>query len=253
MAKILAVDDELKTRELLYEAFHQKGHDVETAVNAGQALSVISKQTFDLIILDNSMPGESGVSLLKKIRASQNKVPVVIYSGHITAQIEKEARAEGANEVLSKDLKLDILSDRIEKILKAQGKTSEVSRSKKDKLLLIVDDEQGIREMLMKFFGSRSYRMLEARNGEEAVQLVRLQRPTIALLDMHMTGMDGLTTLKKLLEIHPELGVVMATGDANDQMLKQAMELGAYGYVLKPFDFLYLELVVMSKFAIAED
>ena len=73
MAKILAVDDESKTRELLYEAFHGKGHEVTTAINADQALSVIGRQTFDIIILDNSMPGESGVSLLKKIRASGSR------------------------------------------------------------------------------------------------------------------------------------------------------------------------------------
>ncbi len=65
-------------------------------------------------------------------------------------------------------------------------------------------------------------------------------------------GMDGLQTLKKLLEIHPTLGVVMAAGEGNDEMVLRAMSVGAYGYVLKPFDFLYLELVVASKLSIAE-
>ena len=64
--------------------------------------------------------------------------------------------------------------------------------------------------------------------------------------------MDGLATLERLLEINPKLGIVMVTAVQDDEKIKKALELGAYGYVVKPFDFLYLELVVMSKLAIAE-
>ena len=70
---------------------------------------------------------------------------------------------------------------------------------------------------------------------------------------MNMGGMNGIETLKKILALHPTLGVVMATGNENDEKVRSAMELGAYGYVLKPFDFLYLELVVAAKFSIAEN
>ncbi|GEM_PF-6752591 len=73
----------------------------------------------------------------------------------------------------------------------------------------------------------------------------------VGLLDVVMPGLGGLATLKKLLEIDPKLGVVMATGQQDDQTVKQAIELGASGYVLKPFDLLYLELVVLSRLMIA--
>lgn len=65
--------------------------------------------------------------------------------------------------------------------------------------------------------------------------------------------MDGLATLEELLKIRPKLGVVMSTVDKDDEKVKRVVELGAYGYILKPFDFLYLELVVMSKLVIAEN
>ena len=253
MAKILVADDELGIRELLYQVFREKGHEVTTAINAHQAVGMVSSQPFDLIILDNSMPGETGVSLLKKIRSSRNQVPIVIYSGFITAELEKEARSAGATEVLGKGLDIDILSNRIGQILKAGGRLLETSGNSQDKLILVVDDEPSIRKLLSDFFRLKNYRTLEAANGNEAIQLAISQKPTVALLDMHMPGMDGLATLKQLLEIAPKLGVVMATAEQNDEMVKKAMKLGAYGYVLKPFDFLYLELVVMSKLFIAEN
>ncbi|MCK5178924.1 MAG: response regulator, partial [Candidatus Omnitrophica bacterium] len=93
---------------------------------------------------------------------------------------------------------------------------------------------------------------LEAQNGEEAVQLARSEDLSVVLLDMNMPGMDGLATLEKLKKMNDKLGVVMITGDQDDEKVKKAIELGAYGYVLKPFDFLYLELVVLSKLVIAE-
>jgi len=67
-----------------------------------------------------------------------------------------------------------------------------------------------------------------------------------------MPVMDGLTTLEKLLEMKPGICVVMVTGRQDDDKVKKALELGAYNYVLKPFEFLYLELVIKSKLGSAE-
>ena len=105
---------------------------------------------------------------------------------------------------------------------------------------------------MREFFNRKGYKTQEARSGEEAVRLARAEKISVVLLDIKMPGMDGLDTLKNLLEINPKLGVVMVTGVQDDEKVKKAIELGAYGYVLKPFDFLYLELVVMSKLIIAE-
>jgi len=63
--------------------------------------------------------------------------------------------------------------------------------------------------------------------------------------------MDGLETLKRLKAVSPGTGVVMVTGEEADTKVKMAVAQGAYGYVLKPFDLLYLELVVTAKLTIA--
>jgi two-component system, response regulator, stage 0 sporulation protein F len=252
MSKILVVDDELGLREALYYAFSKRGHTVTTAINNEHAMELMSMQPFDLIILDVVMPGEYGTVLLKTIRNSGNKVPVVIYSVKVDANLEKDAKRLGANEVLHKSVSLDVLMDRTEKVLRSAGKAPQPAAGAKKKLL-VVDDEVPVRQILMLFFQKKGYEVFEAASGEEALERLASIDPDIVLLDMHMGGgMSGIETLRKIREEYPKLGVVMATGDEDDRAVREAMEIGAYGYVLKPFDFLYLELVVASRLSIAQ-
>lgn len=251
MARILVVDDEMAFREALHHTFNKRGHEVMTAMNTDHASSLMASNTFDIIILDLLMPGELGTVLLMKVRASGNRIPVVIYSVKVDATIEKEMRQAGANEVLHKSVSLEVLADRTETVLRSSGRLSH-GLSEGKKRLLVVDDDVAVRRTLVLFFGRKGYEVMESSSGEDAVDRIGSQVPDIVLLDMHMGGMDGLQTLKKIRQIQPKLPIVMATGDENDEMVREAMEHGAYGYVLKPFDFLYLELVVASKLSIAQ-
>jgi len=252
MAKILIVDDEIQIRELLRKAFAREGYEVSSVPTAEQALELIFRQPFDILLLDVRLPGESGLSVLKKVREHQKDVPVVIYTGALTPELEKEAREAGANEVLSKDIDILQLVAQIGKIVKAKDKIFKSPIERGEKTLLVVDDEEGIRRVLREFFNRKGYKVFEAGDGEEALRLIHTEKVSVVLLDMILPGMDGLETLKRLLEINPKLGVVMTTAVQDDEKVKKAIELGAYSYVLKPFDFMYLKLVVMSKLAIAE-
>jgi two-component system response regulator (stage 0 sporulation protein F) len=253
MAKILIVDDELRIRELLYKVLSKEGYQVITTPSAEQTFAYITREPFDLVLLDIKLAGESGISILKKIRELQQKIPVIIYSGVITADLEKDARTAGANEVLSKTVEITQLVQQIKKFIKGKDRLFQDPSERLKKSILIVDDEPEIRNVLVSFFRKKGYKNIEeAANGEQALQLARSQMFSVALLDINMPGMDGLTTLKKLLEINPKLGVVMVTGRQEDENVNKAIEMGAYSYVLKPFDLLYLELVVMSKLDIAE-
>ena len=81
--------------------------------------------------------------------------------------------------------------------------------------------------------------------------LVQKERPAMILLDVSMPGMGGIATLRKIREIDSDVGVVMATSIRDEQTAKEASELGAHAYVLKPFDLQYLELVVLTRLVVA--
>jgi len=254
MEKILVLDDEAQIRELLRRTLEHEGYAVITVPDVSQALGLTREQSFDLILLDLriSEKAESGLVFLKKIRDFQSKIPIVIYSGYVTEEIEKKARLAGANEVLTKDISMPHLVERIKKIVKVKERFFEPHAQPKDKKILVVDDEEGVRHLLRDFFKTKGYEVLEADDGEMALQMVRVENPSVVLLDLNMPGMGGLAALKQLRELKPDLGVVVVTGRQDDAAVSQAMDLGAYSYVIKPFDFLYLDLVVSSKILIAE-
>lgn len=252
MPKILVVDDTANIRELINKTLSPRGQEVTTVGNASQALEVVFSEPFDLVILDIDLGQESGLSVLKKIREKNFQLPVVIYSGCVTADIETEARTLGATDILRKDIGMTALVMQIERILRAKDRISQGLYIKKETPILVVDDNANIRVVLRSFFEKKGYQVLEAEDGGQALEIARKNKISAVLLDIEMPVMNGLETLPKLLEINPKLGIVMATGMQDDESVRKAIEMGAYGYVLKPFDFLYLELVVMSRMAIAE-
>lgn len=112
--------------------------------------------------------------------------------------------------------------------------------------LLVVDDDPAIRRMLTTFFTSRGARVLSADSGEAALKQLA-QGPAAVLLDVKMPGMDGLATLRAMKATHPKLPVVMVSGVDDEETVNEALRVGAYDYVTKPFSLEYLETVVLTK------
>jgi two-component system response regulator (stage 0 sporulation protein F) len=112
--------------------------------------------------------------------------------------------------------------------------------------ILIVDDEQSVREVLSEYFVEQGYGVETAGGGEEAIGLVRTSTPDLVLLDVRMQGMDGVETLRRLREIAPGLSVIMVTANEDVGLARETLKLGALDYVAKPFDFVYLERAVMA-------
>jgi len=113
--------------------------------------------------------------------------------------------------------------------------------------ILIVDDEQDVCDMLEKFLTIKGYEVSTALSGEDALALVKEERPHIVLLDIRMPEMDGLECLESIKEIDKEIGVIMITAIKQEEVGKKAMELGAYDYITKPLSLQYLQDCLMVK------
>ncbi|MFH1683780.1 MAG: response regulator [Candidatus Margulisiibacteriota bacterium] len=118
--------------------------------------------------------------------------------------------------------------------------------SKADKIL-VVDDEQAVCDVLKKFLGKKGYTGLTALSGQEALEIIKNEKPKIVLLDIRMPEMNGIEVLKKIREIDQQIGIVMITAVHEEETAKKCIKLGAYDYITKPFGLEYLENVLMVK------
>ncbi len=104
------------------------------------------------------------------------------------------------------------------------------------KKLLIVDDQFGIRILLNEVFQKEGYKIFQASNGKQALDIVKMRRPDLVLLDIKIPGIDGIEILKRMKKIVPDIKVIIMTAYGELNMIEEAMELGAITYFAKPFD-----------------
>ncbi|MDP4099224.1 response regulator [Paenibacillus sp. P96] len=115
------------------------------------------------------------------------------------------------------------------------------------KKVLIVDDQNGIRILLMEVFSSEGYETFQAANGKIALEIVERETPDLVLLDMKIPGMDGLEILKHIKTGNPEIKVIMMTAYGELDMIKEATELGALMHFTKPFDIDEMRVAVNGQ------
>jgi two-component system, NtrC family, nitrogen regulation response regulator GlnG len=109
--------------------------------------------------------------------------------------------------------------------------------------LLILDDDQSILQMLKNIFPEEIELFLES-ESEAALRRIAAERPNVAILDINLQGKSGLEVLKEAKKIDPGLAVIMATGYGTTQTAIEAMKLGAYDYLPKPFDIKKMQGIV---------
>lgn len=114
--------------------------------------------------------------------------------------------------------------------------------------ILVVDDQYGILAFLNDFFTNKDYDVLQAARGRDAVNIVKKERPSIVLLDINLGwGRDGMQVLEEIKSIAPEVGVIMMTGESDEDIIEKAYSMGADDYIVKPLSLSYLERVVLLK------
>src|SRR3990170_251978 len=111
---------------------------------------------------------------------------------------------------------------------------SKVAKMSNKNRILIVDDDETVRQSYLRSLESISCNIETASDGEEALQTMEQKRFDVVLLDMRMPGQDGLSVLRTIKQKWPESEVVIITGYPTVASAKEAVRLGAYDYVAKP-------------------
>ena len=119
--------------------------------------------------------------------------------------------------------------------------------------LLLIDDEEDVRYSFQRIFDSPEIELATASSGEEGLKVIPKFKPDLVLMDIRMGGMNGLETLRRIRAADPKLLVILMTAYGTTQTAIEAMKLGAYDYLLKPFDVPKLKEIVASALKAARD
>lgn len=229
-AEILVVDDDANLLELLVDTLTTIGYTA-TGVNGGlEALEVLQKRDFDLMITDIKMPELDGIALLKKVRRMYPKMPVLFITGVATNEVIGRATADG---FLAKPFRISHIEQLIEDTLGNKQEESE----RPIRRVLIVEDDDLYRDMLTEALGSNDFTPFAVAGAESAMRQLEEGSIDAVVTDIKMPGTDGITLLHRIKEQYPDMPVVLITAflSEREQSVKDALKR-ADGFMSRPFE-----------------
>ena len=111
-----------------------------------------------------------------------------------------------------------------------------MKKESKSRKILIIDDEPDLRDLYQKLLELKGYHVYCAASGPEGIQLNEQNNPDLIILDMHMPEMDGISTLRNIRKTDDSVIVVILTGYACPDTIRDAIDLNVSEYLSKPFE-----------------
>lgn len=244
---ILVVDDNELGTDLISRYLGKKGYNVTTAASGREALAISDIERFDLVLLDIYMPDIDGIKvleILKKNPKSRN-IPIVMFTASTDVAHRRMAIELSADEFIQKSESLNVIRERILKVLKQRRVFGGESPDEKTALhpeirLLIVDDDIHSRDLLNRRINKLGYENIDmATSGEEALKLMKSHKYDLVFLDIVMPGLNGIEVLEKMHDdkkIEPTQ-VIMISSHNDTDIIRKCENLGASNYVVKPFHY----------------
>jgi DNA-binding NtrC family response regulator len=248
--KVLIVDDEPEVLETLGEYLRLHDMEVLEAANGLEALLHVKRERPSAVVLDLRMPRLGGIEALKRIRAFDAGIAVIVVTGDIDEAVHRQAIAAGAQAVFTKPLALDEL---VSALRGADGASRGVAAAPAEVAavpaedprsaatrVLVVDDDDAVREMLVEFLASQGYETSTAVDAGAGIAALVATSPDVMLLDINMPGLSGDAALPAIRAAAPRVAVIMVSGTADEDLAKRTLAQGAFDYLVKPVDLTYL-------------
>jgi GAF domain-containing protein/DNA-binding response OmpR family regulator len=211
---VLVIDDEPAVRDLMQRFLTREGFRVVTAAGGEEGLRRARELSPDAITLDVMMPGMDGWAVLSALKADADvaDIPVVM----LTIVDDKNlGYALGAADYLTKPID----RERLVTVLK---------QHRRDRPILVVDDDAGLRQLLRRMLEPEGYAVVEAENGRVALERLREAPPSVILLDLMMPEMDGFAFVAEFRRHEPWRAVPIVVITAKDLSREDRERLNGY-------------------------
>jgi signal transduction histidine kinase/CheY-like chemotaxis protein len=253
----LVVDDNATNRHILCELCSSYGMTVTEGDSGAGCLTALSRQSFDVILLDQQMPGMDGLATLAAIRqrcpGSGTKIVMLAAIGHGPSAARQQELNVAA--CLTKPVRpADLLQTLRQMFLSEGGESADengyvpdpaaaamlaVSREPEKLAVLVVEDNSVNQTLMRSLLLRRGHQPVLAANGRLALEMFRDQRFDVILMDVQMPEMDGLTATQEIRKLErqekrPRTPIVGLTANAMTGDRESCLEAGMDGYISKP-------------------
>jgi len=239
LVRVLLVDDELEFLNSTAKALRRRGFEITTVQNPVIGLKLLEHESFDVAVLDIKMPSIPGDQMFMEMKQHWPDTPVIILTGHGTADQALEISKEGIFEYLSKPCDIEKLAQACMDAVASSLDLDHVHRKPYDNErihVLVVDDEADFLKSLSPVLQRRNMRVTTASGGLEALEKLECNYCDVVLLDWKMPGIDGMETLKRMKATHFNCEVILLTGKPTVASVVDALKEGARDYIAKPHD-----------------
>jgi PAS domain S-box-containing protein len=226
--RVLVVDDDDDFRGMMRQQLQHAGYVVFDARDAASAIQIARTANPDVITVDLVMPGLDGWSFIETLRHEESlaAIPIVVVSGAADAKTSGQrpldvsvvAKGEGTDRLL-REISLALAGRR--------GAT-----------ILVAEDDNDLRGVLTASLTRNGHRVVQARDGAEALAAIERDHIDVLVLDLVMPNIDGFGVLTRLRELRngERLPVVVVSGTDRSSTELQALRLGANVYLSKPVE-----------------
>lgn len=232
--KILVVDDEPIILNMLDDAFSKVGYSVFLAANANEAFEILKQELIPLMIIDLGLEPMNGFELCENIRKDNPEAVIYALTGYAGLFGSHEILEAGFDDYLAKPISLN---DLYQTVKEAFEKLDKLSETKAIKRILIVDDDDQIRKLLRRMLEHEGYEVIEAADGNEAIELHSAKAFDLIIIDIIMPGKEGIETIIDIKNDDPHAKFIVISGVqwyGSDVEFEIAKTLGAQT-LKKPF------------------
>lgn len=243
--RILAVEDNLTTREMLTELLRSYNVMVRNCRSAEEASKILKQEHFDAAIIDWQLPGISGIEFCRELLADpqQASMKLILATNYHAQEVINEAKQLGVAQSIVKPYTSSALINVLCSALAIRKETSESIAD--DRLLelsgapvLLVEDNDINQIIAREMLQHAGLQVDIARNGQEALQQVLAKAYALVLMDIQMPIMDGLTAAEKIRGhfSYQQLPIIAMTANTSSEDIERSLAAGMQDHLSKPID-----------------
>lgn len=236
--KVLVIDDDPAMQRIMSAILSHNECYVKTASSGQEGLHILKDEYFNVIFVDQSMPGLSGIETLRELQLICPDTPAIMLTALYTPSLARDAILAGARECLSKPInnnKLIFLARKYGGFDETYAGDSESDVLASDqKKILIIDDDETIRDVYKLILTRSGFDVTIAQTPLDAIRITKDMYFNLILMDMFLRDHEGTETIRQIRINNPYTPIIISTGQISNPKLRHGLNAGATKVLQKP-------------------